>query len=122
MLINDSIQKQQIQKDLPSENPLLINICFIFTENEGENKSEGYCVYYKMEDPEELENECIVVYYKKSLKTCVIVIATSKSFIPWKVVTDHMYYTTIILPFHKDCTLCGRCAENLTICNCCKVT
>jgi hypothetical protein len=123
MGINGRIQQKQISGELPQEHMSCMNIGFLFHRIKGEQKAQGYCTYYKIEfeDIDGTDTECMVVYYHKSLKMCVMVITQPKVFVTWKVVTDHIISTTTILPFHKDCTFCGRCAENLTTCNDCKV-
>ena len=121
MTTNSRIQQMQASGELSREHPLLSNNCFLFPTIGDEQKAQGYYTYYKLEDPDELGTECIVVYYHKSLKKCVIIIAQPKVYTIWKMVTDHIILTSTVLPFHKDCSFCGRCAENLTTCNDCKV-
>ena len=118
--IIDRIRQKQASGELPPENPLLANLCFLFQKID-EQKSQGYYTYYKYEDADELGTECVVLYYHKTLKKCVIVIAQPKVYSIWQVVINHIILTSTVLPFHKDCSFCGRCAEDLIICNGCKV-
>ena len=123
LALNHQIQQSHINGELPSTHSYLINICILINKSKEVQKTDGYNVYFKheLENPETLGVGCIVVYYHESLKKCVIIGTSSKCFLTWNLTTNHIISTSVKLPFHKDCSFCGRCAEDLTKCTNCKV-
>jgi hypothetical protein len=115
---NRQAQQIQLLRGTPVEAYMLVNVCLLLPRATHSDKSDGYCVYYLVQDD---RREAIFMYYHKILGKCVLIVTPEPGPVCLQVVTDFIISTTVRLPFHKDCSFCGRCAEDLTTCNGCKV-
>jgi hypothetical protein len=125
--LNNQIQQLHIRGEAESTYTDLMNICLVIPKRSGDSESDkrpdGYYVYFKVgiEGTGPLGATCMVVYYHQILKKCVVIVSPSQE-PAWALTVEHIISTSVKLPFHKDCSFCGKCSENLTKCTNCKVT